>query len=217
MTLGNDGRLYVANPGSNTVSVINTATNTVIDTNPNVSGTQAIPLGSSPTSVALSPDGGLAYVANGNDTVSVISTKDYTVVSTVAIDSDTSGGHVVAVTPSGTVYVTDAVDKSVRVLVLSATVTPATKLTLLGSSVTITGDVTPQAIDDCRRHPRGDRHPRHQRDHQDHSGRGYRYRHRQAGRQHPHPHRRCSVGRAEQRWHSRLCHHHRPQTPTPHG
>ena len=146
MTLGNDGRLYVANPGSNTVSVINTATNTVIDTNPNVSGTQAIPLGSSPTSVALSPDGGLAYVANGNDTVSVISTKDYTVVSTVAIDSDTSGGHVVAVTPSGTVYVTDAVDKSVRVLVLSATVTPATKLTLLGSSVTITGDVTPRPL-----------------------------------------------------------------------
>ena len=55
MTLGTDGRLYVANTGSSTVSVINTATNTVIDTNPNVSGTQAIPLGSSPTSVALSP------------------------------------------------------------------------------------------------------------------------------------------------------------------
>ena len=146
MTLGTDGRLYVANTGSNTVSVINTATNTVIDTNPNVSGTQAISVGSSPTSVALSPDGGLAYVANGSDTVSVISTKDYTVVSTVAIDSDTSGGHVVAVTPSGTVYVTDAVDRTVRVLVLSATVTPATKLTLLGSSVTITGEVTPRPL-----------------------------------------------------------------------
>ena len=58
-------------------------------------------------------------MANGNDTVSVISTKDYTVVSTVAIDSDTSGGHVVAVTPSGTVYVTDAVDRTVRVLTIT--------------------------------------------------------------------------------------------------
>ena len=146
VALGADGRLYVANTGSNTVSVINTATNTLIDTNPNVVWHARNSVGSSPTSVALSPDGGLAYVANGNDTVSVISTKDYTVVSTVAIDSDTSGGHVVAVSPNGTVYVTDAVDKSVRVLVLSATVTPATKLMLLGSSVTITGDVTPRPL-----------------------------------------------------------------------
>ncbi len=142
MTLGTDGRLYVANTGSNTVSVINTATNTVIDTNPNVSGTQAIPVGSSPTSVALSPDGGLAYVANGNDTVSVISTKDYTVVSTVAIDSDTSGGHVVAVTPNGTVYVTDTADDTVRVLTVEPGNAPPvvrTGVTLIGDNVTFAG------------------------------------------------------------------------------
>ncbi len=237
LALGPDGRLYVANRGSNTVSVINTATNTLIDTNPNASGTNsisvgsspsalalspdgrlyvantgsgtvsvintsgyavantyhrrkparrrdarrrrpavcgqhrqqhgvgdqhrhqhgdryqsecclarnAISVGSSPSSVALSPDGGLAYVANGSDTVSVIDTTTYTVVSTVAIDSDTSGGHVVAVTPNGTVYVTDAVDRTVRVLAAQPRAPPPLgdqASALLGSSVTVTGDVT---------------------------------------------------------------------------
>ncbi|MCV7368359.1 hypothetical protein CRI77_09415 [Mycolicibacterium duvalii] len=146
MTLGADGRLYVTNTGSNSVSVIDTVTNTVIDANPDLSGAQTISVGPAPTSVALSPADDLAYVVNGNDTVSVISTTDYSVLSTVAFDSDTSGGHVVAVSSSGTVYVTDAVDRMVRVLALNATVTQATTLTLLGGSVTITGDVTPRPL-----------------------------------------------------------------------
>ena len=144
ITLGSDGRLYVANTGSGTVSVINTVTNAVIDVNPNVSGNQSISVGPAPTSVVLSHDGALVYVANGNDTVSVISTKDYSVVAALAIDSDSSGGHAVAITPSGTVYVTDAVDKRVRVLVLSAA--PATTLKLLSGSVTVTGDATPRPL-----------------------------------------------------------------------
>ncbi|PQD99695.1 hypothetical protein CYL16_16305 [Mycobacterium sp. EPG1] len=138
MTLGSDGRLYVANTGGDSVSVI--------DTYANHPGTQSISVGREPTSVALSPEGDLAYVVHGNDTVSVISTEDYTVLSTVAIDSDVSGGHVVAVAPSGTVYVTDATDRAVRVLAPSAASTPATTLTLLGNSVTVTGDVTPRPL-----------------------------------------------------------------------
>ena len=114
--LGLDGRLYVTNSGAGTVSVINTATSTVIDTNPDVAGTNPITVGPSPSSVAFSPDGKFAYVANGNDTVSVIDTATYAVVSTVAVDTDTTGGHVVAVSPNGTVYVTDASDNTVRVL-----------------------------------------------------------------------------------------------------
>ena len=137
LALGGDGRLYVANTASNTVSVIDTATNTLIDTNPNTAGIDAISVSSSPSSVALSPDGGLAYVANGNDTVSVIDTKDYTVLSTVAIDSDTTGGHVIAVSPNGTVYVTDTADNTVRVLTINRGNTAP-----IASSVTVIGHVT---------------------------------------------------------------------------
>lgn len=111
MALVPGGRLYVANTGGGTVSVINTATNTV--------GTSAISVGPSPSSVALNSNGSLAYVANANDTVSVIDTATNKVVNIVAIDTDTTGGHVVAVSPSGTVYVTDAADKTVRVLTLT--------------------------------------------------------------------------------------------------
>jgi YVTN family beta-propeller protein/VCBS repeat-containing protein len=121
VALGADGGLYVANTGNGTLSVINTATNTLIDTNPNALGTNSISVGSSPSSVALSPDGSFAYVANANDTISVINTKDYAVVSTVAIDpaAPETGGHVIAVSPNGTVYVTDAVDRTVRVLAIA--------------------------------------------------------------------------------------------------
>jgi YVTN family beta-propeller protein len=127
VTLGTDGRLYVANTGSNTVSVINTATNAL--------AANAISVGPSPSSVTLSPNGSLAYVANTNDTVTVIDTATYKVVSTVAIDTDTTGGHVIAVNSNGTLYVTDAADKTVRVLKIAE----GTGVSAIGS-VTITGD-----------------------------------------------------------------------------
>src|SRR5262244_2845507 len=54
---------YVTNSASNTVSVIDTATNTVVAT---------VPVGSVPLGVAITPDGTRAYVANpGSGTVSV--------------------------------------------------------------------------------------------------------------------------------------------------
>ena len=54
------------------MSVISTATNTVIAT---------IPVGSSPVGVAVTPDGSKVYVANdGDNTVSVISTATNTVI-----------------------------------------------------------------------------------------------------------------------------------------
>ncbi|MFD5430138.1 YncE family protein, partial [Streptomyces sp. NPDC127084] len=71
---------YVANSESNTVSVIDTATNTVSAT---------IDVGSFPIGVAVSPDGTRAYVVNGfSDTVSVIDTATNTVVATVAVGDD---------------------------------------------------------------------------------------------------------------------------------
>ncbi|MFN3006305.1 beta-propeller fold lactonase family protein [Mycolicibacterium wolinskyi] len=115
----NGTKLYVVNTGSGTVSVIDTATNVRIDADP-TSSSLDIRVGGAPTSVALSPDGSLAYVANGPDTISVINTKTNTVARTVTIDPTAeSGGHVIAVDADGTVYVTDAFDRNVRVVSLA--------------------------------------------------------------------------------------------------
>ena len=66
---------YVANSGANTVSVIDTATNTVLVT---------IPVGQFPSGVAVTPDGKRAYVANQNtNNVSVIDAATNTVAATV--------------------------------------------------------------------------------------------------------------------------------------
>ena len=62
---------YVANGGDNTVSIIDTATNTV---------TAAVPVGGFPTAIAVTPNGAFAYVANsGSNTVSVINMATNTV------------------------------------------------------------------------------------------------------------------------------------------
>jgi len=70
-------KAYVSNYNSNTVSVINTATNAVSAT---------INVGSVPAGVSFSPDGSLAYVANySSATVSVIDTATNTVSATVNV------------------------------------------------------------------------------------------------------------------------------------
>ena len=82
--------LYVANTGDNTVSVIDTATNTVVGL--------PIPVGNAPETLAVTPNGTKVYVTNvGDNTVSVIKTATNTVVATVP-----AGGGPVAVTPDGT-------------------------------------------------------------------------------------------------------------------
>src|SRR5438874_1240858 len=88
---------YVTNQGSASVSVINTATNTVV---------AAVGVGSFPFGVALTPDGTRAYVANfSSASVSVIDTANNTVVATVGVGFRPFG---VALTPDGTrAYVTN--------------------------------------------------------------------------------------------------------------
>ncbi len=112
MTLGPNGSIYVVNTGSKTVSVIETTTNTV--------RAGAIPVGPAPSSIAFDPVGNRAFVVNTNDTVSIIDATTNTVTDTLAIDSDTAGGHAVTVGPGGTVYVADVDDNIVRVLSLKA-------------------------------------------------------------------------------------------------
>jgi YVTN family beta-propeller protein len=73
-------KVYVANSGSfnpSTVSVIDTATNTVSAT---------VPVGLGPVGVAVKPDSGKVYVANeGANTVSVIDTATNTVIATIPV------------------------------------------------------------------------------------------------------------------------------------
>jgi YVTN family beta-propeller protein len=70
-------KVYVANFGDSTVSVIATATNTVIGSPILVGGNiRSVPVG-----LAVTPDGSKVYVANsGDSTVSVIATASDTVI-----------------------------------------------------------------------------------------------------------------------------------------
>jgi YVTN family beta-propeller protein len=66
-------RLFVANANSDTVSVIDTASDEVIETIP-CRPQARLPFGSGPNALALSPDGDTLYVANGtNNCIAVVS------------------------------------------------------------------------------------------------------------------------------------------------
>ena len=74
-----DPTAYVANTAADAVTVIDTLTNAVLST---------IPVGSSPTRVAVTQDGARVYVANtGGSSVSVIDTSTNAVVATVPLAS----------------------------------------------------------------------------------------------------------------------------------
>ena len=111
---------YITNGGSNTVSVVATASNTVTATitDPNFSG---------PIGVAVAPDGSRVYVANygsgKGDTVSVIATASNTVTATITVGGLPVG---VAVTPDGShVYVTNE-DGTVSVIATASNTVIAT-------------------------------------------------------------------------------------------
>jgi len=80
MAVSPDGsRLYVANPLSNNMSVINTTTNALIDT---------VTTGPEPTGISVSPDGKNVYVANqGTNNVSVVNTATNKVSATITVGS----------------------------------------------------------------------------------------------------------------------------------
>jgi YVTN family beta-propeller protein len=99
-------RLYVSNNSGDSLTVINTATNTVVG---------SIAVGNGPVGVTLSPDGTRAYVANqASHTVTVINTATNTVVTTINVGTGPFG---VAVAPDGTrLYVSNGTNGSVSVI-----------------------------------------------------------------------------------------------------
>ena len=103
---------YVATFGSDTVSVISVASNSVVST---------IAVGDGPEGVAITPDGTKAYVTNSlDDTVTVINTATNTTTSAVNVGLQP---YALAITPDGTrVYVTN--DLSDTVSVIDATTSP---------------------------------------------------------------------------------------------
>ena len=97
---------YITNQVSSNVSVIDSASNSVVAT---------VPVGICPFGVAVTPDGAFVYVANFvSNNVSVIASASNSVVATVPVGLGPFG---VAVTPDGAfVYVANANSNSVSVI-----------------------------------------------------------------------------------------------------
>ncbi len=102
----NTNTIYVANQGDNTISVIDGATNTVVDT---------IPAGANSNGVAVNPNTNTIYVANqGDNTISVIDGATNTVVDTIPVGVSP---FQVSVNPStNTVYVPNLFSNTVSVI-----------------------------------------------------------------------------------------------------
>lgn len=124
--------IYVANIGSNDVTVVDTATNSVVTT---------VSVGSGPDGVAASPDGSLVYVANAfSNSVSVIDTATNVVTASIPVGQNPIG---LRVTPDGTrAYVANfATPGSVSVIdTLMQTVTSTIPVDDGPSDVVITPD-----------------------------------------------------------------------------
>lgn len=98
---------YVANLGSNDVSVIDTQTNQVVG--------PPIAVGTKPESIAITPDSREAYVADfGSEDVSVIDTETNAVVATIGVGREPVA---IAITPDGKrAYVVDTGSEEVSVI-----------------------------------------------------------------------------------------------------
>jgi YVTN family beta-propeller protein len=108
-------KVYVTNFYSNNVTVIATASNTVIAT---------VAVGSDPFGVAVTPDGSKVYVTNFySNNVTVIATASNTVIGTpITVGHHPSG---VAVTPDGSkVYVTNYRSGTVSVIATAINTSP---------------------------------------------------------------------------------------------
>jgi gliding motility-associated-like protein len=110
------GYAYITNTGSNNVSVVSTALQTVVAT---------IPVGSTPFGVSVSPDGSLVYITNkGDNTVSVINTSTNKVTATVNVGKSPTG--IVVGSNGKQVYVANYASNSVSVIDATTNMVSAT-------------------------------------------------------------------------------------------
>ncbi len=120
---------YITNERDSTVSVLDTATNTV---------TATVPVGTGPIGVAVSPDGARVYVTlQGSNAVSVISAATNTVTATMPVGLGPIG---VAVSPDGArVYVTNSDSNAVSVINAATNTVTATVPVPFGLAVSPDG------------------------------------------------------------------------------
>jgi len=125
-------RAYVTNFGSDTVSVVDTSSGTVIAT---------VPVGDQPQGIVITPDGTRAYVANCGGDVFVIATSTNAVTAKIVVGGCPTG---VAITPDGTrAYVARTNANSVAVIDTSANkVVTTVGVGIAPSGVAITPDGT---------------------------------------------------------------------------
>lgn len=127
---------YVTNTSFGTVSVIDTATNTVV---------ASIPVGTAPFGVAITPNGARVYVANRDSgTISVIDTATNAVFATIPLVASPYG---IAVTPDGSrAYVTvgfitvSVLDVTTNTVITSIPIIPAPENSPSSIGIAITPD-----------------------------------------------------------------------------
>jgi YVTN family beta-propeller protein len=131
------GSIYVANNGSDTVSLYDPATDTVSST---------ITVGMSPREIALTPDGTRAYVSNQNgDSVSVIDTQTNTVLMTIPLPGAMPVTAVGITASSTRVYVASNSNSEVYVIDIATNTVIATIVLSMGvnpNELAITPDGT---------------------------------------------------------------------------
>ena len=116
-------KAYIANYNSNTISVIDTSTNTV---------TSTVNVGNNPLGVAVNPAGTKVYVTNGaSNTVSAIGTATNTVTATVNVGNwPFTFGQFIVPNKSGLPAVNEQINLEVKppegaVLTITRTMPPA--------------------------------------------------------------------------------------------
>jgi YVTN family beta-propeller protein len=133
-------RVYIANYGDNTISVINTATNTV---------TATIPVCKEPAGLSVSPDGSKVYVAYyGCDTVNVINAVTDTISATIPV---CSMAYCLCVSPDGNkVFVANEDANNISVIntatnTISATIPVGSRPVAFGNFISTYGTgIAPQ-------------------------------------------------------------------------
>jgi YVTN family beta-propeller protein len=134
--------VYVTNWGTTTVSVISTATNTVVAT---------VTVGNAPADAVATPDGSRVYVTNFySDSVSVISTATNTVTDTIQLSTASpvdTGPNGLAITPDGArVYTANSfADNASVISTLTNSVIDTVPVGNYPTDVDIAGEVHPAA------------------------------------------------------------------------